>query len=301
MQKHRNKLGGAILVMLLVLVAGVLSACGSETTATTAPAATTISEASIPSTTASTQATQSTTGSTAAAAPQELLVSAAAGLKGAFTELGQAFDKANGSKTTFNFAAAGTLAKQIEGGAPADVFASSDPKFMTNLAKAGLIDSASVKPFASNHIVLIVPAESAAGVAGFADLAKSTVKKVATGNPETTPLGAATLQILPALKIEESVKPKLVYTETVNQTLTYVTGGDVDAGVVWSSEAKAGGDKVKVAATADPTWYGKVEFDLGLLSAAKDKTLAQAFVAFVLSDEGQSILKKYGWVEATAQ
>ncbi len=232
---------------------------------------------------------------------RDLLVSAAAGLKNAFTELGRVFDSSHDTKTTFNFAAAGVLEKQIEAGAPADVFASSDPKFIDLLVRAGLLDSSSVTPFATNRIVLIVPADSTADISCFADLAEPNVRKVATGDPNTTPLGAATLEILPALEIEASVISKLVYTETVNQTLTYVIGGDVDAGIVWSSEALAGGDKIHLAATADPAWYAKVEFDLGLIGASSKKKLGQEFIDFVLSDEGQSILKRYGWSEVPSE
>lgn len=90
--------------------------------------------------------------------PQELLVSAAAGLKDAFTEIGVVFDAATGAKTTFNFSSAGMLGKQIEGGAPADLFASSDPELMERLREKTLIDPSSVRIFAHSELVLVIAA-----------------------------------------------------------------------------------------------------------------------------------------------
>ena len=288
-----------ILVLLFIVLATALAACGSQSNAvaTTAPptSAAASSETTAPPTT---QASVTTT----AGKPQELLVSAAAGLKTAFTKIGELFDQQNNAKTTFNFAASGVLQKQIEGGAPGDVFASADPKQMNALVKESLADASSVQTFASNEIVLIVPADSTLGITSFEDLAKADVKKVATGNPDTTPLGVATLKILPALNIADSVKPKLIYSETVSQTLQYVSSGEVDAGIVWTSEALTGGDKVKVVATADPSWYGgKAQFVMGLVTASANKELGQAFIDFVLSPTGQAMLKSYGFLPPPAK
>jgi molybdate transport system substrate-binding protein len=286
------------LVLLLVVLATALGACGSELSAATTAAPPTSAVASSETTAPPTTEVSTTT---TAGEPQELLVSAAAGLKTAFTKIGELFDQKNNAKTTFNFAASGVLQKQIESGAPGDVFASADPKQMNALLKANLADASSVTTFASNEVVLIVPADSTLGITSFQDLAKADVKRVATGDPDTTPLGVATLKILPALNMEDSVKPKLIYSETVNQTLQYVSSGEVDAGIVWTSEALAGGDKVKVAATADPSWYGgKAEFVIGRVTASANKDLGQTFIDFVLSADGQTILKSYGFLPPPA-
>ena len=294
---HRSHLAAIALAILVVLLVTGLGACGSASTTTTTAGPTTTAVASSDTTAPPTSEASTTT---TAGEPQELLVAAAAGLKNAFTEMGAAFDQANNARTTFNFAAAGALQKQIEGGAPADVFASADPRQMNALLKANLADASSVQTFASNKIVLIVPANSALDITSFQDLAKADVKKVATGNPDITPLGVATLEILPKLDMLDSVKPKLIYTETVNQTLEYVSRGEVDAGIVWSSEALAGGDKIKTAAIADPNWYGKVEFVIGTVTASQNKSLGQSFVDFVLGADGQAILKKHGFLETPA-
>jgi len=228
--------------------------------------------------------------------PQPLLVSAAAGLKNAFTEIGRVFDQSNNAETTFNFNAAGALQKQIEGGAPADVFASADPKQMNNLLSADLADAASVRTFAGNEIVLIVPADSNLGITGFEDLAKAVVERVATGDPKITPLGGYAHEVLSRFGILDNVKPKLIYAQTVNQTVDYVARGEVDAGVVWASEAMARGDDVETVATADPSWHGEVAFVIGIVTASRSKSLGQSFIDFVLSPEGQSILRKHGFL-----
>ena len=122
--------------------------------------------------------------SAAGKTPRELTVSAASSLKAAFTEIGKAFDAANNSATTFNFDASGTLQKQIEGGAPVDVFASAAMKQMNALVDEGMVDKDSVEVFAGNGIVLVVPADSKLGITSFQDLTKPEIRKITYGDPE---------------------------------------------------------------------------------------------------------------------
>ena len=269
--------------LLILLVAGLV-ACGSSSTTTSAGATVT--------TVVSTETT--------AAAVQGLTVSAASSLKGAFTEIGKAFDAANNSKTTFNFDASGTLEKQIEGGAPVDVFASAAMKQVKALTDKQLADTASVKVFASNEIVLIVPANSTLGITSFQDLAKAGVKKIAYGDPAVAPHGVAAEEILNKLGIFAQVKPNVIYASNVSQALTYVTSGEVDAGLVFATEAKTAGDKVKIVATSDPTWHSAVAYPICAVSASKVKTLGQAFVDYVTGPDGQGVLAKYGFLPAPA-
>ncbi len=285
-----------VAISLLLLVAG----CGDEppvtTTVPTDGAETTAGAAVTTVATTGSGSTQTTATSTSPSAggseeTRELVVSAAAGLKAVFTKIGEVFDQESDARTTFNFAASGVLQQQIEGGAPADVFASADPKNMTALVDASLADASSVKTIAGNEIVLIVPAGSSLNITSFQELARADVKKIATGNPGSTPLGVATLKILPALDMEATVKPKLVYSETVSQTLAWVAQGEVDAGIVWSSEAQTGGTKVKVVATADHSWYGEAKFVIGTVTKSANKDLAQEFIDFVLGAHGQAILQ----------
>jgi molybdate transport system substrate-binding protein len=132
----------------------------------------------------------------APAAPAELSISGATTLKAAFTELAPAFEKANNAKLVYNFGASGVLQKQIEGGAPCDVFASASPKQVDALIAAGLISADSTATFASNDLVIIVPAKNPAGITTPADLSKAT--KLVTGNPDTAPHGTKAKEFLEA-------------------------------------------------------------------------------------------------------
>lgn len=238
---------------------------------------------------------------TPAAKSQTLTVSAASSLKGAFTEIGKAFDVANNCKTTFNFAASGTLQKQIEGGAPVDVFASAAMKQVTALTDKQLADVASVKQFAGNEVVLVVPANSTLGLTGFQDLTKASVGKITYGDPKVAPHGVAAEQILTKLGILSALKSKVVYASDASQALTYVKSGEVDAGIIFASEATSAGDKVKVIAKADQSWYTKVVYPAVLVSASDKKELGQKFIDYLMSSDGQAILAKYGFLSAPAK
>ncbi len=238
--------------------------------------------------------------SAASTGAKTLTVSAASSLKAAFIEIGKAFDAANGSTTTFNFDGSGVLQKQIEGGAPVDVFASAALKQVTALKDEGLVDAGSIQMFAGNGMVLVVPAGSELGITGFQDLTKDSVKRIAYGDPKIAANGVPAEQILTALGIMEKVRSKVVYAQNVAQATQYVSSGEVDAAILFASEAKAAGDKVKVVATADRSWYTKVAYPICLVSSGTAKDLGQAFVDYVMSPQGQAVLATYGFVPAPA-
>lgn len=229
----------------------------------------------------------------------ELQVSGASSLKAAFTEIGAAFDKSHHSKITFNFDASGTLQKQIEAGAPVDVFASAALKQVNALRDENLVDAASIENFASNEICLVVPANSTLGITSFLDLTKSSVKKVGYGDPAVAPHGVAAEEILHSLGIFDQVKPKVVCAANVTQALQYVTSGEVDAGIIFTTEAYTAGDKIKIVATSDPSWHSKIVYPAAVVSASKHKALAQTFVDYIAGPVGQSILQKYGFLKAS--
>jgi molybdate transport system substrate-binding protein len=292
--RHGNARGlfaAVVTAALLLFVILGIAACGSEeegTTTTTASA----------TTTSAVDAT--TVAPTTTAEPTPLAVSAASSLRNAFTEIGAAFDKANNAKTTFNFDSSGTLQQQIEAGGPSDVFASAAMKQMDNLLKGKFVDESSVQVFASNEIVLAIPADSKLAIAGFADLAKPEVKQVAYGDPASVPHGTYAEEVLTTVGVLDQVKPKVIYAKNVAQTLEYVSSGSVDAGMMFSTDAMAGADNVKVVATSDPSQHSEIRYPIGVVSGSKNKTVAQAFVDFVMSSEGQAILLKYGFVAPSA-
>ena len=224
----------------------------------------------------------------------ELTVSAAVSLKDAFNEIAQLNEKRYGTKVHFNFGASGALQKQIESGAPVDVFASAGAMQMDELAAKALIVPSSRKDFARNVLVLAVPANSAA-VNAFTDLAKPETRRIAVGNPKTVPAGQYTEQTFTRLNLLPAIQSKLIYAEDVRQVLDYVIRGEVDAGVVYSSDALSAGDKVKVVAQAPDDSHDPILYPIAIIKSSQQQQAAQRFIDLVLSPEGQSVLTKHGF------
>jgi molybdate transport system substrate-binding protein len=224
----------------------------------------------------------------------ELTVSAAVSLRDAFNEIADLYEKRNGSKIHFNYGASGALQKQIESGAPADVFASAGAKQMDDLAAKNFIVSDSRKDFARNSLVLIVPSQRAS-VSSFIDLANPSVKRVAVGNPKTVPAGAYTVQALSKLGLLPGIQTKLIFAEDVRQVLDYVVRDEVDAGVVYSSDALSSGDKIKVVAQAADDSHDPILYPIAVVKDSNRQKAARAFVDLVLSSEGQAILIRHGF------
>lgn len=233
-------------------------------------------------------------GSGAAYAQQELLVSAAASLTNAFTDVEKQFETANpGVKVIFNFAASGALMQQIAKGAPVDVFASADQKTMDQAKEKSLIMTETRKDFVSNGLVLIVPKDSKLSIKGVKDLTETKLARIALGNPETVPAGRYAQELLTNAGIWESLKPKYIYGESVRQVLDYVGRSEVDAGFVFSTDAIVAKDKVQVVAKAEG--HQPIRYPVAIVAGTKKKELSQRFIDFLLGSEGQSILARYGF------
>ena len=225
----------------------------------------------------------------------ELIVSAAVSLKDAFNEIAALNEKRTGTKIHFNFGASGALQKQIESGAPADVFASAGAKQMDDLTARGFIVPATRMDFARNALVLIVPAKGK-GISSFADLTSPAVKKIAVGNPKTVPAGQYTDQTFDRLKLLPQNQAKLILAEDVRQVLDYVVRDEVEAGVVYSSDALSAGDKVKVVARAPDDSHDPILYPIAIVKESKQQEVAHKFIDLVLSAEGQAILTKHGFI-----
>jgi molybdate transport system substrate-binding protein len=222
----------------------------------------------------------------------DLVVSAAASLTNAFGEMKAPFEKAHpGTNVVFNFAASGPLLKQIEQGAPVDVFASADQETMDKAASF-IVPSSRVN-FVGNVLVLIVPAQDGLALNSPADLRKDNVSRIAIGNPESVPVGRYTKAALTAAGLYEALEPKLVLAESVTQALDYVARGEVQAGFVYATDAASRQGKVKTA--AEVTGHKPIIYPVALLEASGNKELGQAFINYVNGAEGQAILAKYGF------
>ncbi len=227
--------------------------------------------------------------------PETIMISAAASLTEAFTDMESQFEAENPDvKVDINFAGSGSLRTQIEGGAPVDVFASADQKNMDMLAGEELIENSTKKDFAQNSLVLIVPASNTLNITGIEDLTSPEVERIAIGNPDTAPVGKYTTQALTEAGIWNQLENKTVLAEDVKQALVYVERGEVDAGFVYMTDAKtADPGKIKIVAIVPVST--PVTYPIAVVSASDNKEEAQEFLDFVTGQEGQEILGKYGF------
>jgi molybdate transport system substrate-binding protein len=222
------------------------------------------------------------------AATGTITVFAASSLKETFTELGKQFEAAHpGDTVKFSFGASSTLATQITDGAPADVFASASPKNMNTVVTAG--DASNPQDFAKNTAEIAVPPSNPANVTSVADLAKSSVK-VALCEPQV-PCGVVAAEVFKNAAI--TVKPVTLQPD-VKSVLTQVELGNVDGGVVYVTDVKAAGSKVK-GVTIPANLNASTKYPIAAISSSKEMSIAQAFVAYVLSPAGQTVLSAAGF------
>ncbi len=222
------------------------------------------------------------------AATGTITVFAASSLKETFTTLGKQFEAAHpGDSVKFSFGASSTLATQITSGAPADVFASASPKNMTTVVSAG--DASNPQDFAKNTAEVAVPPSNPANVTSVNDLAKSSVK-TALCQPKV-PCGVVAAGVFKNAGI--TVKPVTLQPD-VKSVLSQVELGNVDAGVVYVTDVKAAGSKVK-GVTIPANVNASTMYPIAAISGGKEMSIAQAFVAYVLSPAGQSVLSAAGF------
>jgi molybdate transport system substrate-binding protein len=224
---------------------------------------------------------------------EELTISAAASLTNAFTELAAAFEaRRPDSDTVLNFASSGALYRQIRQGAPVDVYASANPKWMDDAEADGLIIPGTRTDFAANSLVLIVPADNPAGLESVVDLAEK-ARNVALGTPETVPAGQYAKKSLESLGLFDDLSALLIYAEHVRQVLDYVRRGEVDAGFVYRTDAIQAGESVRI--TQEMPLATPVTYPVAVLADAPNPELARVFVDFLATPGAVAILEKHGF------
>ena len=236
------------------------------------------------------------TGASTAAAV-DLTVSAAMSLKNAFTELGPIFEASHpGMRVYFNFASSGDLAHQIAGGAPADVYASASQRWMDFLAQQDLVLAETRRDFAGNRMVLIVPAGAPARVADFAGLVAAQVQHITIGNPASVPAGRYAAEVLRTLGVYDACASRLILGAHVRQVLDYVARGEVDAGIVYATDALSRSREVRQVAVAPPTSHTPVRYPLAVVRATGSELLARSFVSFVTTSAAAAeVLQRNGF------
>lgn len=224
---------------------------------------------------------------------EEITVYAAASLTNALTEIGAAHQKATGDKVIFNFAAANALARQIEAGAPADVFFSADEVQMDLLAKKDLIDKSTRRSLLGNALV-IVTGQDGPDITKVADLAGSSVKRISIGNPKAVPVGVYAKSYLEKLGLWEALQPKLVPAENVRAALAVVESGNAEVGIVYKTDVTIARN-VKVALEIPAVDGSKITYPVALVSDTRHSATAQKFLARLADQEAGAVFTKHGF------
>jgi len=225
--------------------------------------------------------------------PVELTISAAASLQDALEELKTTYEKQHDTiKILYNFGGSGALQQQILQGAPADLFFSAAEDKFDALVEKEMIDQKQGTDLLANELVLIVPKNNEKQIKSFEDLQQA--GKIALGTPETVPAGQYGVDTLKHMQLWDSLESKVVYTKDVRQVLTYTETENVDAGMVYKTDALVS-DKVDIVATADEAMHAPIIYPVGVLKASKHAQEAEDFYQFLQSDEAMNIFKKYGF------
>lgn len=226
---------------------------------------------------------------------EEITVFAAASLTDALKECGKSYEALHPEvKLVYNFGGSGALQKQIEAGAPADLFLSASPKQMNALKQGGLIDLESAKDLLRNKVVLIAGKDSDPRVRSFADLKSPEVKKIALGEPKGVPVGQYAEAILRSLRLLDAVRPKAVYGSDVRQVLGWVAAGEADCGVVYATDA-AVSREVMIVAEAPEGSHDPVLYPAAVVKSAKHGAQAKALLDYLAGPESKTVFARYGF------
>jgi molybdate transport system substrate-binding protein len=231
--------------------------------------------------------------------PKDLIVSAAASLEDALNAIAPIYENKNTEVDfTYNFGSSGSLQQQIEQGAPVDIFISAAAKQMDGLEAKNLLLAGTRRDLLKNQMVLIVNRDNTT-IQSFADLGTDAVTRIALGEPGSVPAGQYAAEILTSLGILDVVTPKAVYGKDVRQVLNYVATGNVDAGIVYSSDAKTSED-VRIVATASEDSHSPVVYPIAVLQASSNPEAAKELEDFLFTPEAQTIFKDYGFMAVSS-
>ncbi len=221
-------------------------------------------------------------------------VSAAASLGDVLKAISPLFEKQTGIQVELNLGASNALARQIEEGAPVDVFFSADEAKMDGLAKLGKVEIPTREAQLSNALVVVVPDESIMTIADAAALNSEAVKHVAVGDPKAVPAGIYAKQWLTQVGLWPAIEPKLVATESVRAALAAVESGNVEAGIVYKTDA-AITKKVKVVFEVTGAEAPKITYPMALLKEAPHAAEGRSYLEFLDSKEATALFEQFGF------
>jgi molybdate transport system substrate-binding protein len=228
--------------------------------------------------------------------PDEILVSAAASLTDALTAIARAYEAETGTHVALNFGASSSLARQIAGGAPVDLFISADEAQMDAVANAGQLDAASRVDLLSNQLVVVMPA-GARQLASLKDLTAASIKRIALANPAAVPAGVYAKAYLESKGLWKDLEPKLVPTLDVRAALAAVDAGNADAAFVYRTDAAIARSAVtvfQVPLANSP----RITYPAAIVKAAQHADNARAFLAYLRDAKARAVFEKYGFVIA---
>ncbi|MGD0614248.1 MAG: molybdate ABC transporter substrate-binding protein [Verrucomicrobiota bacterium] len=225
----------------------------------------------------------------------EVTVFAAASLTESLNEIAAAYEARSADKIIFNFGASSTLARQIEEGAPADIFFAADEAKMDRLEGKGLILKETRKSFLSNSLVIVVAADGGAVIVSPKDLATDKVKRLALAEPNSVPAGIYAREYLEKQHLWSAVEAKVVPTENVRGALAAVEAGNVEAGIVYKTDA-AISRKVKVACQIPAGDTPDIRYPAAVVRGSKQLEAAKAFLEHLATEEAGKVFERHGFV-----
>ncbi|WP_449539338.1 molybdate ABC transporter substrate-binding protein [Ferdinandcohnia sp. Marseille-Q9671] len=225
---------------------------------------------------------------------EDLTVSAAASMQNALQEIKDSFEKQYPTiRIDFNFGASGALAQQISQGAPVDLFLSASLEKFDALVDEGFVHEEYQRNLIGNEIVVIVPRTSERNITSMEEM-KTKAERISIGIPESVPVGKYAKETLVNQGVWHEVENKIIYAKDVRQVLTYVETGNVDAGIVYQTDAKLS-DQIKIVDRIESSLHSAVIYPIGIMKSSKHISEAKLFYEYLSSDEAVTVFEEYGF------
>ncbi|MBT4386662.1 MAG: molybdate ABC transporter substrate-binding protein [Betaproteobacteria bacterium] len=231
-------------------------------------------------------------------AKTELVISAASSMSDVLREIIQIYESLNPEvKITTNFAGSGILLRQIERGAPVDLFVPADQRTMQEAVDKQLVYRHSIRNLASNQLVLIGRDDFVWEIGNLGELSKPNVKRIALGNPDSVPGGRYARELLLQKNLWGSISPKIIFTQNVRQCLDYVARGEVDVAFVYATDIRVPRDNVKLILPV--SLKEPITYPMGLVTDSLNPDESFKFLAFLENQVVSDTLEKYGFLNHT--
>ncbi|SEB08947.1 molybdate transport system substrate-binding protein [Thalassobacillus cyri] len=221
----------------------------------------------------------------------ELRIAAASSLTGVMKQIETDFESQTDIQLTMNFGSSGTLAQQIEQGAPSDIYISASEYWMKEASDNGMMDEKSIASVMANRLVLAVNDSSDIVLK---KLTTDAVSQIAIGDPKSVPAGMYAKQALESLGLWKDIQGKLVYGKNAQQVAAYVESGNVDTGFVYQSDMIKS-NKLRAADEVNKDHHTAIIYPAGIVKESKQKEAAEEFLQYIHSEEAKQTIKEFGF------